>query len=36
VSLEPAEPELGLEEVEAWRENLKQTALRFRGAMTEW
>ncbi|MDT3721808.1 DUF6586 family protein [Pseudomonas oryzihabitans] len=36
VSLEPAEPELPLEEVEAWRENLKQTALRFRGAMTEW
>ena len=36
VSLEPAEPELGLEEVEAWRESLKQTALRFRGAMTEW
>lgn len=36
VSVEAVEPALSHEEVEAWRRNLKELALRFRESLTEW
>lgn len=36
VSVEAEQPVLGRDEVEAWRHNLKELALRFRESLTEW
>lgn len=36
VSLEQDEPELGLEQIESWRQSLKNLAMRFRETLVEW
>ena len=36
VSVEEDVPALGRDEVETWRGNLKELALRFRESLTEW
>ena len=36
VTLQEAEPELSLEEMESWRQHLKGLAMRFRETLTEW